>query len=159
MIRLWLISVANTSRMASNGHLRSLDRADTSYICIYSTTVSIPFAGAHLFTRITQNGDLPQLWPLRMQTRGHLIQKRPRISTYLSESFSAICWIFSEAFWLSKYEILARLITKWPLGGAGQKGGCSSTHCTSCVPKSDPLSDLVNATWWPLGHFAAGSKL
>ena len=114
MIRLWLISVANTSRMASNGHLRSLDRADTSYICIYSTTVSIPFAGAHLFTRITQNGDLPQLWPLRMQTRGHLIQKRPRISTYLSESFSAICWIFSETFWLSKYENLARLIKKWP---------------------------------------------
>ena len=37
-----------------------------------------------------------------MQTRGDLIQKRPRISTYLSESFSAICWIFSETFWLSK---------------------------------------------------------
>ena len=33
-----------------------------------------------------------------MQTRGDLIQKRPRISTYLSESFSAICWIFSETF-------------------------------------------------------------
>ena len=39
--------------MTWNGHLRSLDRADTSYICIYSTTVSFPFADAHLFTRIT----------------------------------------------------------------------------------------------------------
>ena len=42
------------------------------------------------------------------------MQKRPRISTYLSESFLAICWIFSESFWLSKYENLARLIKKWP---------------------------------------------
>ena len=58
-----------------------------------------------------------QLCPLRMQTRGHLIQKRPRISTYLSESFSAICWIFSETFWLSKYPFLARLIKKWPRVG------------------------------------------
>ena len=54
------------------------------------------------------------VWPLRNKTRGRLIQKRPRISTYLSESFSATCWIFLETFWLSKYPFSDSLIKKRP---------------------------------------------
>ena len=58
-----------------------------------------------------------------MCTQVHLEPKRPRISTYLGESFQLICWIFSEVFWLSEYRILARLTKKWPLVGTGAGGG------------------------------------
>ena len=49
-----------------------------------------------------------------MCTQVHLEPKRPRISTYLGESFQLICLIFSEVFWLSKCAELASLIKKWP---------------------------------------------
>ena len=54
-----------------------------------------------------------------MCTQVHLEPKRPRISTYLGESFQLICWIFSEVFWLSEYRILARLTKKWPGSSSG----------------------------------------
>ena len=87
-----------------------------------------------------------QLWPLRMQTRGDLIQKRPRISTYLSESFSAICWIFPETFWLSKYENLARLIKKWPRWGRGD-------------PLGLPLTCWKGGRGWPVGVAPAQGEM
>ena len=49
-----------------------------------------------------------------MCTQVHLEPKRPRISTYLGESFQLICLIFSETFWLSKYPFSDSLIKKWP---------------------------------------------
>ena len=61
-----------------------------------------------------------------MCTQVHLEPKRPRISTYLGESFQLICWIFSEVFWLSEYRILARLTKKWP-----RRWDCfQATRCT-----------------------------
>ena len=73
-----------------------------------------------------------------MCTQVHLEPKRPRISTYLGESFQLICWIFSEVFWLSEYRILARLTKKWPRAQAPAVQ--TELLPLPCTPRSNTLS-------------------
>ena len=84
-------------------------------------------------------------------TQVHQEPKRPRISTYLGESFQLICWIFSEVFWLSEYRILARLTKKWPAGESD-----SSTVATgSARDGRGRRSAVLRGPWRPGGSYSA----
>ena len=103
-------------------------------------------------------GDLAHLCALRVQTRGHLIQKRPRISTYLSESFSAICWIFSETFWLSKYPFSDSLTKKRPVPRPCLSSSYGCASCRLCLLRHRVSSALVPSCPPPFLSSSTGSS-